>query len=153
MKDAAGIDPRDRAAAGADAGDIERIKRDAMAAYPAVHGERRRAVDNQADIGRGAAHVEGDQVTLGHEPGGVDAAGDPAGRPRQHPADGEPARLGDRRDPAMRLDDQNRAAIARRAEPLLQSCEVARQHGPDIGVDDRRRDPLEFLDLRQDLGG
>ncbi len=62
MQDAAGIDPRDRAAAGADAGDVEAVQGDAVAADLAVHDQRRRAVDHQADIGRGAAHVERDQV-------------------------------------------------------------------------------------------
>ncbi len=36
MQDAAGIDPRDRAAAGADAGDVEAVQRDAVAADLAV---------------------------------------------------------------------------------------------------------------------
>ncbi len=64
MQDAAGIDPRDRAAAGADARDVEAVQRDAVAADLAVHDQRRRAVHHQADIGRGAAHVERDQVWL-----------------------------------------------------------------------------------------
>ena len=53
----------------------------------------------------------------------------------------------------MRLDDQGRAAIAGLGEARFQPREIARQHRADIGVDDRRRDPLELLDLRQDRGG
>ena len=37
-------------------------------------------------------------------------------------------------------------------EPLFEAGEIARHGRPDIGVDDGRRDPLEFLDLRQHLG-
>ena len=82
----------------------------------------------------------------------MDAAGDAAGRPRQHPAGGEPPGLGDRRDPAMRLDDQGGPAIPGFAQPRLQPRQIARQHRPDIGVDDGGRDPLELLDLRQHVG-
>src|SRR6267154_6586043 len=53
----------------------------------------------------------------------------------------------------MRLDDQGRSAIAGLGEARFQPRQIARQHGTDIGVDDRRRDPLELLDLRQHLGG
>ena len=38
--------------------------------------------------------------------GGMDAAGNPAGRSRQHGPRRQPSGLGDRRDAAMRLDDQ-----------------------------------------------
>ena len=62
MQDAAGIDPRDRAAAGAHAGDVEAVQGDPVAADLAVHDQRRGAVLDQADVGRGAAHVERDQV-------------------------------------------------------------------------------------------
>ena len=151
MQDAAGIDPRDRAAAGADARDVEAVQRDAVAADLAVHDQRRRAVHHQADVGRGAAHVERDQVFGPDQARGIDAAGDPAGRSRQHGAGREPPGLGDRRDAAMRLDDQRRPLIAGLAEPGFEPRQIARQHRADIGVDDRRRDPLELLDLRQDL--
>ena len=127
------------------------FKRDAVAADLAVHDQRRLAVRHQADIGRGAAHVERDQVLRPDQAGGIDAAGDPAGRSRQHGAGREPSGLGDRRDAAMRLDDQGRPLIAGLGEPGFEPRQIARQHRADIGVDDRRRDPLELLDLRQDL--
>ena len=156
MQDAAGVDPRDRAAAGADAGDVEAVQRDAVAADLAVHDQRRLAVRHQADVGRGAAHVERDQIPalLPSKAGRQGpAAGDPAGRSRQHGAGREPSGLGDRRDAAMRLDDQGRSLIAGFAEPCFEPRQIARQHRADIGVDDRRRDPLELLDLRQHLRG
>src|SRR5436305_1075584 len=82
------------AAAGAEAGDVERVQGDAVAADPAVHDQRRRATLNQADVGRGAAHVERDQVPLADQPRRVDAAGDAAGRPGQYGAGGQPAGFG-----------------------------------------------------------
>ena len=153
MQDAAGIDPRDRAAAGADARNVQAVQRDAVAADFAVHDQRRLAVRHQADIGRGAAHVERDQVLYPDQAGGMDAAGDPAGRSRQHGPRRQPSGLGDRRDAAMRLDDQGRPLIAGLGEPGFEPRQIARQHRADIGVDNRRRDPLELLDLRQDLAG
>src|SRR5947209_19864842 len=107
MQDAAGIDPADRAAAGAQGHDVEAVEGDAMAADLAVRGERRLAVDDEADIGARAAHVEGDEIALADQLGGVAAAGDAAGRARQHAAGSEARRLDDRRDPAMRLDDED----------------------------------------------
>src|SRR6202035_1006491 len=82
MQDAAGIDPGDRAAAGADAGDVEAVEGDPVTADLAVHDQGRLTVDDEADIGAGAAHVEWDQVGNAGEARRVDAAGDPAGRPR-----------------------------------------------------------------------
>jgi hypothetical protein len=53
--------------------------RHVVAADLAVHDQRRLAVRHQADVGRGAAHVERDQVFRPGEARGMDAAGDAAG--------------------------------------------------------------------------
>ena len=81
------------------------------------------------------------------------AAGDPAGGAGKHGAGGETRRIGDGRDPAMRLDDQDRPGEPARAQPRLEAQEIALQSGADVGVDDRGADPLVLLDLREDLGG
>ena len=60
MQDAASIDPGDRAAASADRGDIEAVQGDTVGADLAVHDQRCLALDDEADIGAGAAHVERD---------------------------------------------------------------------------------------------
>ena len=96
VQHAAGIDPRDRAAAGADADDVERLQRDALAGEPPVGGDLRGAADDQRDVGAGAAHVEQDQVGLADQARGVAAAGDAAGRAGEHGAGGEPHGVGDR---------------------------------------------------------
>ena len=64
MQDAAGIDPGDRAAAGADAGDVEAVQRDRVAGDPAAGDQGRLAADDQRDVGAGAAHVERDQIAF-----------------------------------------------------------------------------------------
>ena len=127
MQDAAGIDPGDRAAAGADAGDVEAVQRDRVAGDPAARREARPAIDDQRDVGAGPAHVERDQIAFAEQPRGIDAAGDPAGRAGEHGTSGQPARLVDRRDPAMRLDDQGRPGIAGLGEPPLEPRQIARQ--------------------------
>jgi hypothetical protein len=155
MQDAAGVDPGDRAAAGADAGDVEARQRHSFAGDAAARGEARPASLDKRDVGAGAAHVER------HEIGGaagieearrVDAAGDAPGWPRQHRPSGEPPSLADRHDAAMRLDDEDRPRIAGLRKPVPEPGQIARQRRADIGVDDRRRDALELLDLRQHLG-
>ena len=84
MQDAAGVDPGDRAAAGADAGDVEAVQRDRVAGDPAAGDQGRLAADDQRDVGAGAAHVERDQIVFSEQSRGMDAAGDAAGRAGQH---------------------------------------------------------------------
>ena len=149
MQDPAGIDPRDRSAAGTNTGDVEAVERDRLAGDPAGSRQARPAIDDQRDVGARPAHVERDQVALVYQPRGIDAAGDTARRSREHGTGGEPARLVDRSNPAMRLDDQSRPGVAGLHEAPFELLKIARQGRADIGVDDRRRNPLELLDLRQ----
>ena len=107
----------------------------------------------QRNVGAGPAHIERDQIGGADQPGRVDAARNAAGRPGQHRADREPARLTDRRHPAMRLDDQGWPAISCLGQAALQPLQIAPQGRPDIGVDYGRRDTLKFLDLRPYIGG
>ena len=79
------------------------------------------------------------------------AAGDPAGRTGEHGAGGEAHGLGDRRDAAVGLHDQDRARVARLRAAARQAREVARQRRADVGVDDGGTHPLVLLDLRQHL--
>ena len=76
---AAGIDRRDRAAAGRDAGDVEAAQRNALAGEHAVGGQRGAALRDQRDVGRGAAHVERHQIGNGEQVGAAPAAGNAAG--------------------------------------------------------------------------
>ena len=75
----------------------------------------------------------------------------PAG-PESTAAGREPHRFRNGRDAAVRLDDQDRARKAGLLEPGREPGQIALQHRADVGVDDRRADPLVLLDLRQHLG-
>ncbi len=91
MQNASGVDPRDRPAAGADAGDIEAAERDRMAGGPPGCRQARPAFDDQGDVGAGAAHVERDQIAFADKPRGVDAAGHTAGGSGEHGTGREPS--------------------------------------------------------------
>jgi hypothetical protein len=64
MQNAAGIDPGDRAAAGADAGDVEAVQRDRVTGDAAAIYQGRLATGDQRDVGAGSAHVERDQIAF-----------------------------------------------------------------------------------------
>ena len=118
-----------------------------------VRGDRRLAADHERDVGRRAAHVEGNEVAVVQQPGSVLAAGDAAGRAGEHAARCQPHRLGNGRNAAVRLDDQHRRAQACLAQPRLEAGQVALQRRPDVGVDDSRAEAIVLLDLRQHLRG
>ena len=58
VQQAAVVDARDRAAAGADAGDVQALQRHALAGDAPVRRDGRLAADHERDVRRGAAHVE-----------------------------------------------------------------------------------------------
>ena len=79
---AAVVDPGDRAAARTDRDDVEHRRADRQSVNLAFRGQRRPAVLHQADVGRGAAHVEGDEILVTRARGlarGADHAGRRAG--------------------------------------------------------------------------
>ena len=152
MQDAAGIDAPDRSAAGTEADDVEAVQCQPMTADATPAHQRRLALDDQADVRAGTAHVERDQVVAVEQLRRIATAGDAAGRTRQHAAGRHARRLVDRRDATMRLDDQDRPAIVRLDQSLFQSAKIARQRRSDIGVHHRCRYAIELLDLRKHLG-
>ena len=151
-EDPARVDARDRAAPGPDRHDVQARERDLLAGHPAVAREVSLAPLDQRDVGARPAHVEGDEVPLAEEARRVAAARHPAGRARQHGAGGEADRVDDRRDPAVRLDDEDGARVAGADQSLAEAREVSRERGAHVGVDDGRADPLVLLDLREHLG-
>jgi hypothetical protein len=142
---------RDGAATGAERVDVETRQRHLGDVHAALARQLRLALLEQGDIRARATHVERDQVALADQRRAVAACRDAARGPREHRASGEARRFRHRRDAAVRLHDQHFAAIARRRELVAEAHEVPREHGADIGVDDRRPDPLVLLDLRQHL--
>ena len=63
LEQAGGVDAGDRAAAGADGADVDHRHVDRHGVFELdLVGDRGRAVADQRDVGRGAAHVVGDEV-------------------------------------------------------------------------------------------
>jgi hypothetical protein len=163
---AAGVDPRDRAAAGADLDEVDhrrphRIAREReaadaggrVAAHEVVLRHRRLPAPDQPDLRGRAAHVEREQVAAADhaaEVRGGDHAGGRARLDHEHrpPPSGRRAE-----DAAARLHHEQLRLDTGVREPLLDPLEVALDDGPDDGVDHRRRCAQVLAELRRHLGG
>ena len=75
---AAIVDPGERAAAGAHGNDVEHGRADRQAVDLGLGGQRGPAILHQADVGRGATHVEGDEILVARA-GGLARGADHAG--------------------------------------------------------------------------
>ena len=144
-----------RAAAGADLDHVDHRQHHRMAAGVAadvIAGRQRRlAVADQARLGGGAAHVEGDDVGEAERRADLrrgDDAADRAGFHHRHRPLGRDLR---RHHAAVRAHDREVAAKADAAEARLQALHIAADLRPDIGVHHRRRHALELAVLAQDL--
>ena len=152
MQHPARVDMGDGAAARADARDVETVQSNPMTGHPSIGGDRRLALDDERHVGARSSHVEGDQVAVLENPARVSCRGHTAGRSREHTAGREPDRIGDGRESAVRLHDEQRPGIPRFGQALGETLEIALEHGSDVRVDDGRADPLELLDLREHVG-
>ena len=154
LEGAAGIGAGDAAAAGADGGDVDHRHEHRVAADPGVArgGLVVAAVDHDADVGAGAAHVEGDEAPpagMLRRPGAAQHAG---GRPR-HEGDDRHVRHHRRgRDAAVRPHDVEIARDAPLLQPVLEAAHVVAHLGADEGVHRRRGEALELAELRRDPG-
>jgi hypothetical protein len=146
---AAAIDARNRAAAGRDARDVEAAQRDALAGEHAVVRQRGVPVRDQRNVGRGSAHVERDEIRDAEQVGATPPARHAAGRPRQYRACRQPRSFLDRRHATMRQHDKQTASKSSLGKTLRETGEITPYDRFDIGVHDRGRDALIFLDLRQ----
>ena len=154
------VDPRDRAAAGADLDHLDHrdLDREAAALLEVVaavdlelRGDERLAVGDDARLGGGAAHVERQQVLVPEERAVV-RGGEGAGRgPRLDQPDGVAAPGIGLAEPAVRLHDEEAAADAGPAQPLLEPPEVALGQPLDVHVGERRRRALVLADLGHEL--
>ena len=153
VEDAARVHPRDGAAARAEGVDVDGGHRHLLAGHAFVACQLGLAALDQGDVGAGAAHVEGDEIALAEQPRRVAAAGDAAGRARQHGARGQSHRVGDRGHTAMGLHDEHFSGVPGRAEPLSEALQVMPESRAHIRIDHRRAEALVLLDLGQHLGG
>ncbi len=130
---AAVVDPGDRAAARADRDDVEDGRADRQPVDLAFRGERRLSVLHQADVGRGAAHVEGDEVLEARArrlPRRADHAG---GRPGIKRGDGALAHRRCRQAAAIGLHHREAALEARLRQLVLEAMQIAVDHRLDVG--------------------
>ena len=107
----------------------------------------RRVVADEAYLGGGAAHVEGDDLVEPHfrrDPGRENRA---AGRTGLDEPDGEPDRGIEARKPTARGHEQHRACETERREPGTKACEVARHERLHVGVRNGSAETLVLPDL------
>ena len=152
---------RDRAAAGADldqldGGDLHRQAGAAQEALLARRleavGDQRLAVVDQRELGRRAAHVEGQhalQPGVAAEPGAGQRARRRAAFQQLHR---RALGLADMRQAAVRQHQEQAAGNALGAQRLLQPLEIDLGERPDVGVGHRRRGAQIFADLGRDVG-
>ena len=149
VKRPAGIDAGDRPAARRDAGNVEAAKRDALSGQHAVGRKRCLPTRYQRDVGAGAAHVERHEIGNTEQFGAAAAAGDTAGRSRQYRARSKPRGFLKRSHAAVRQDYEEIALESGFGQARFEIVQIAPHHRLDIGIHDRGRDALIFLDLRQ----
>ena len=153
---------RDGAAAGADLHHLDHrdAQRQAGALAEAADpgdleaaGGLRLVIVDQADLRRGAAHVEGQHVgdpALAGDIGGEDR---PAGRPAFHQADREAAGGVDRGQAAAGQHQEDRRGHAHRGQIGLETAQIARHHRLHVGVRGGGGEALPFAHLGRHLRG
>ena len=138
-KGAERIHARDRAAPGPDRQDVDLREGDRVALHLAAKAPLGLAVRHEADVRRGTAHVEGQQVGhsgRGAETGGGDHSGRRAGRDQR---DRQPACDVGRREPAVRAHQMQRHAGAKRPETCVELLDVGAHDGQERSVERGRR--------------
>ena len=148
---AALLHPRDRAAAGADLenvhhGDLHRQRLVVAADQRGAGGERLAVVDD-AGLGGGAAHVEGDRVLKPERTAERLGADDAGGGTRFQHAHAVVLGLLGLVESAGRLHDQERAAKTVTADVIVDLADITANDRPDIGVGDHGRAALELAIL------
>ena len=154
LEGAARVDARDAAAARTDGRDVDHRHQHRVAADPGVArgGLAVAAVDHDADVGAGAAHVEGDEappLRMRRRPGAAQHAG---GRPRHEGDDRHVRHHRRRRDAAVGAHDVEVAGDPGLLQPALEAAHVIAHLGADEGVHRRRGEALELAELRRHTG-
>ena len=156
------VDPGDGAAARADLHHVDDrdAQRNAAVLAEAVDagdlesaaGLGRAAVD-QADLRRGAAHVERHRLVQAVRPrdrAGEDGA---AGGTRFHQSDREALGGLHRGQPSARQHQQERAAESAFAQRRVEAVEIALDQGPHVGVGASGREAFELAELGRHVRG
>ena len=147
------LEPRERAAAGADRVDVDERHQHGQALQLGLGRDGRPAVDHEAEIERRPAHVDAQQVAPAARPGECRTADRPADRPREQRLDRLAARASGARDAAVRLHHVERARDLELAELALERGEVPLDPRRDVRVQHRGGRPLVLAPLARDLVG
>ncbi len=148
---AAGIDPGDCAAAGADRMDLERGDVDRVMVDDRRRRPDRLAVDDEADEEGRAARVGGDDVVVAELPTEGHRPDHPAGQHRTDGRDGVARRFGRGDRAAVALHDEEGTGELMVAQPALEFAEVVPEAGADLGAHHRGRVARELTDAWADL--
>ncbi len=142
------LDPRHRAAAGADLENIHHRdldrQRGVVAAQKRRAGGQRFALIDDAGFRRRAAHVESDRIRQADRMAERARADDAGGRARFHHADAMRLRLIGLVESAGRLHDEERAFAAFLAQMLVDLAKIGAYARADIGIGRDGRAALEF---------
>ena len=149
------VDEGDRAAAGADRVHVDHRHQHGEARDPGVArgGLAEAALRDDADIGRGAADVEGDEVASARQAARPVAADHAGRRTREQGEHGPFGHHAGRGDAAVRRHDAQIGLEARGADLQFQPRHVVAHLGADEGVHRRRREALELAELRRHRRG
>ncbi len=162
---AARVDPGDRAAAGADLGQLDDRRADRVARATRRAGARlrdrpdvvllgdlRRPAADEPDLGRRAAHVERDRVGQPELAGEVAGRDDPGGGPRLDDEHRSLAGALEGQHAAAALHHQQLGLDPAAAQPFLDRAEVLLDDRLDPGVDHDGAGPVVLAELRDDVG-
>ena len=109
------------------------------------------AFADKAGFGRGAAHVEGEQVRFVDARAGMTGRQHAGRRSRLDEADRHVSRGGRCRHAAVGQHDQHRCVNLRGGERTLQPVQIRAHHRLHVGVCHRRHGAFVFADFRRDL--
>ena len=149
------VEMGDRAAAGADGVHVDHGHHHRKARDPGIArgGLAEAAIGHDADIGRGAADIEGDEVAPAREAARPVAADHARRRTRQERKHRPLGHHGGRRHAAVRGHDAKIGLEARSLDLRFEPGHVVAHLGPDEGVHRRGGEALEFAELRRHRRG
>ncbi len=141
----------DGSAAGADRVHVHRRDLDPEVADRGLAPNRRLAVLAERDVGRGAAHVEGEDVLEARLAGDVERAGDATRGTGEDPVDRVAPCLDRGHETGVRAEDVDVRGGANAVQLRLEILDVRRDLGSDVRVHARGQRPLVLAELRQHL--
>ena len=151
LQGSSGIDPGDAAAAGADRIDFNGRDLEDLPGDLAFFGKVKVAVTGYGHVGAGAPHVDGNDVVQSGLPSQDQSAQGSGGGARQHHVHAVALGGLGGHDAAVGLHDMESRGDFQGVQTLLEPLEVAAHRGHYVGVDGRGAQPLELLELGQDV--